>query len=116
MTFVENPDREPPFGVLLLGCCLVLVQVAVAMTVRHPLAWGLALLDCALAAGLLARQPWARWLVGFRCAALLGTTVAGMAVSSSRRVAWPPVAVSIYAIAWLATPAAGRWFRRSPKG
>ncbi|MFM7321149.1 MAG: hypothetical protein ACKO5K_06450 [Armatimonadota bacterium] len=113
---MENPDREPPFGLLLLACCMVLVQVAVAMSVRQPLAWGLAAVDCGLAAGLLARQPWARWATGARCAVLLGTTVAGITLSSSRRVAWPPVAVAIYAIAWLAQPAAGRWFRRPTKG
>ena len=109
---MEDPEREPPFGVLLLACCMVLVQGAVAITVRHPAAWTLAIVDLGLAIGLLARRRWARWATVVRCAALLLATLTGLGMARSRRVAWPPVLVAVYGVVWLVSPAGGRWFLR----
>lgn len=108
---MESSSREMPFGLMLLVCCLALVQAAVAVTERKPLSWGLAAVDLALAAGLGLRRPWARWLTMARCAALLvllGTRLAGVGTGA---VAWPPVAVALFGLVYLALPATGRAFR-----
>ena len=113
---MEEPGREPPFGVLLLACCLALVQAAVAVTERQPLAWGLAAVDLGLAAGLWGLRPWARWATLARCVLLLGLLAARAATAGVGDVAWPPVAVALFGVVYLALPATGRAFGRGGRG
>ncbi len=112
---VQTRENDPPFGIMLLAFCLVLVQLAVAISGRHPLLWVLALVDFGLAAGLWRGIPWVRWATLVRCGALLAL-LAFLAGSGAKiGFSWPPVAVATYGFVILWLPSSRQWFgRRSP--
>lgn len=97
---------------MLLACCLVLVQCAVALTVKQPVMWLLAVADICLAAGLWRGVGWVRWVAFARCAGLL-VTVGALKLTGARfGVSWPPLLVAVLGsvVPWL--PSSRRWFGR----
>jgi len=109
---VETRENDPPFAIVLLAFCLVLVQLAVAVSGKHPMLWVLALLDFGLAAGLWRGVAWVRWVTLLRCGALLAL-LAFLAISGAKiGFSWPPVAVAVYGAVVLWLPSSRQWFGR----
>lgn len=95
---------------MLLALSLTLVQAAVALTSRAPLAIALAVGDLILAYGLWRLLSWARWLTLVRCLVPI-VVVAFLAFRGGLAgIAWPPLAVALFGLVYLALPATGRAF------
>ena len=112
MTGVEEPGNDPPFGIVMLAFCLVLVQLAVAVAGRHPVLWVLATIDFGLAFGLWRAIAWVRWATFVRCAALLILFAVLASTGGKVGFSWPPVAVAVFGAVVLWLPSSRRWFQR----
>jgi uncharacterized membrane protein (DUF2068 family) len=97
--------QEPPFGIMLLALSLALVQLAVALTHRQPLAYVQAAGDLVLGYGLWRLFPWARWLTLLRCLFPFGAVVFVAARGELAGISWPPLAVALFGLVYLWLPA-----------
>lgn len=109
---METRENDPPFAIVLLAFCLVLVQLAVAISGKHPMLWVLALIDFGLAAGLWRGIAWIRWATMVRCGALLALLAFFAGSGAKIGLSWPPVAVAAYGIGVLWLPSSRQWFTR----
>ena len=95
---------------MLLALSLVLVQLAVALTHRQPLAYVQAAGDLVLGYGLWRLYPWARWLTLVRCLIPVGALVLVAARGELAGASWPPLAVALFGLVYLLLPVTGRAF------